>query len=244
MRYTPAEFMATVIAREIGDGEMVAVGTLSPLPAMGAFLARETHAPRATIIILGSDDWFPLTGGSKEFHDLGQRGRFDLFFLSGAQIDQHGNINLTVIGTHQQPRVRLPGGAGSAVLYFMARRIILFRPEHTRRTFVPRVDFITSPGSSPPRIFRPGGPSKVITPLATLRFNQEKRRLELATLHPGVTLEEVEANTGFPLYPPSPVPTTPPPTPEELHVLRTRVRAEMERVYPAFARTAFLSATG
>lgn len=240
MSYTPEEFMAAVIAREIHDGETLAVGTLSPLPAMGAFLAKALHAPRATIVILGSEEWYPFTGGSKEFHDLGQKGKFDLFFLSGAQIDQEGNINLTVIGEYENPRVRLPGGAGSAVLYFMAKRVILFRPDHTRRVFVEKVDFVTSPGTAPSSVYRPGGPSKVITPLAVLAFNKTARRLELASLHPGVTFEEVQTNTGFPLYPPPEVPVTSPPSEEELDVLRTQVRREVERVYPHFARKAFL----
>jgi glutaconate CoA-transferase subunit B len=243
MQYTQEEFMATIIAHEIQDGETLAVGTLSPLPAMGALLAKARHAPRASLIILGSEEWYPFSGGSKEFHDWGQRGKFDLFFLSGAQIDQHGNINLTVIGEYENPTVRLHGGAGSAVLYFMARRVVLFRPDHTRRVFVEKVDFVTSPGVTPPHVYRPGGPTKVITPLAVLALNKATNRLELASLHPEVPLETVQANTGFPLFHPPQIPVTPVPTAEELAILRDQVRVELERVYPHFVRTAFLASS-
>jgi len=234
--------MAAVIAREVRDRETVAVGTLSPIPAAGVLLASRRHAPRATVIIINHDDHWPFHDGSKEFYDFAQRGKLDLFFLSGGQIDQFGNLNLITIGEHDHPWIRLPGGAGSAMLYYLVRRVILFRTDHTPRTLVERVDCLTSPGSSPPRVFRPGGPWKVVTPLAVLAFNRESRRLELESVHPGISVTQVQSATGFSLLAPREVPTTPPPTEEDLAILRGPVRESVAKLYPIFARTAFLAA--
>jgi glutaconate CoA-transferase, subunit B len=242
VKYTPQEFMAAAIARDVRDGETVAVGTLSPIPAAGALLARARHAPRATVIIINHEDYWPFHNGSKEFYDFAQRGKFDLFFLSGGQIDQFGNLNLIAIGDHDHPAIRLPGGAGSAMLYYLARRVILFRGDHTQRTFVERVDWVASPGSSPPEVVRPGGPWKVVTPLAVLAFNRETKRLELESVHPGVSREQVQEATGFPLVAKREGAVTPLPTDEDLAILRGPVREAVARVYPAFSRTAFLAA--
>ncbi|MGH7418597.1 MAG: CoA-transferase, partial [Candidatus Rokuibacteriota bacterium] len=149
--------MATVIAREVRDGETVAVGTLAPVPASGVLLAHLTHAPRARVVIMNHPDYWPFRQGSKEFYDFAQRGGFDLFFLSGGQIDRHGNLNLIAIGDAGRPHVRLPGGAGAAMLYYLPRRVVLFRTEHSPRIFVERVDHVTSPGSGPADVVRPGG---------------------------------------------------------------------------------------
>lgn len=242
MEHTPEELMAAIVAREVRDGERAAVGTLSPIPAAGLLLAHLTHAPRATPIIINHDDYWPFRRGSKEFYDYAQKGMFDLFFLSGGQIDQAGNLNLIGIGDADHPRVRFPGGAGSAMLYYLPKRVILFRTEHSPQSFVERVDWITSPGSSPPGVARPGGPWKVITPLSVFRFDREAKRLRLDSIHPGVSLEGVRGRTGFALDSPGPIAMTPEPTAEELRVLRTSVREALTRVYPVFARTAFLPA--
>ena len=241
MEYTPEEFMAAAIAREVRDGETTAVGTLSPIPAAGLLLAHFTHAPRATPIIINHDDYWPFRRGSKDFYDYAQKGTLGLFFLSGGQIDQAGNLNLIAIGEADHPRVRFPGGAGAAMLYYLARRVVLFRAEHSLNGFVERVDWITSPGSSSPRVVRPGGPWKVITPLVVLRFEQETKRLALESIHPGVSPEEVQRRTGFALDFSGPVATTPGPTPEQLRILRTRVRDSLAKVYPVFARQALLT---
>jgi glutaconate CoA-transferase subunit B len=233
--------MAAVIAREVRDGETVAVGTLSPIPAAGVLLAHRTHAPRATVIILNHEDYWPFRHGSKEFYDFAQRGNIDLFFLSGGQIDQFANLNLITIGEHDHPTVRLPGGAGSALLYYLARRVILFRSDHTPRTFVARVDCVTSPGTSPTRVHRQGGPWKVVTPLAVLAFNREAGWLELHSCHPGISPETVQRATGFPLGLRGEVPTTSAPTEGDLTLLRGPVRDSVARLYPVFARAAFLA---
>jgi glutaconate CoA-transferase, subunit B len=155
--YTIEELMASVIAREIKNGETVAVGTFSPIPATAGILAKASHAPDSEIFIMGSKEWWPFSEGSNEFFHMAQRGRFDFFFLSGAQIDRMGNINLHAIGDYSRPKVRLPGGAGSSMLYYMVKKVILFKTDHTVKSFIEKVDFITSAGSSPPSVHRPGG---------------------------------------------------------------------------------------
>jgi glutaconate CoA-transferase subunit B len=234
---TPEEMMAVAIARQVRDGETVATGANSPIPAAGCLLATRLHAPRARVIILGSRTHNPFRGG-KEFFDFCQRGRLDLFFLGGVQIDAQANINLHVLGDYAHPHRRFPGAFGSAVMYYVARRVILFRTEHTRRLFVPRVDFITSPGIAPPGVRRPGGPAKVVTPLALLTFNRETGLLELESVHPGHTVAEVLANTGFPLPVPPTAGPTPPPTAEELALLRGPVLDEVAEIYPQFVARA------
>jgi glutaconate CoA-transferase subunit B len=235
--YTPAELMATAIAREVRDGETVAVGTLAPVPASGVLLAHFTHAPRARVMIFNHPDYWPFRYGSKEFYDFAQRGGLDLFFLSGGQIDRHGNLNLIAVGDAQRPRARLPGGAGAAMLYYLARRVVLFRTEHSARIFVDRVDHVASPGSSPPDVVRPGGPWTCVTPLCVFRFDPAIRDLVVASLHPGVSREELARRTGFALAGDADAGVTAAPTAAELTLLRTRVRQAIAPVYPQFAQS-------
>lgn len=239
--YTPEEFMAIIISREVRNLETVGVGAASPIPAAGCLLAEQLHAPQATIIILGSKDYHPFQGGSSELHFLAQRGELDLFFLSGLQIDSHGNINLHVLGDYQLPKMRLPGAYGSAMLYYMARRVILFRTEHTPRTFVKKVDFITAPGITSARVYQPGGPTKVVTPKAVLGWNRFNKRWYLESVHPGINVAEVLENTGFDLEVPSSLAITPSPTDKELQTLRTKVRPKLEKIYPEFTRQKILT---
>jgi glutaconate CoA-transferase subunit B len=236
---TTEEFMAAAIAREVRDGEQAAVGTISPIPAAGVLLAYWSHAPRVRPIIINSDEWWPFRLGSKEFYEFAQKGRLDLFFLSGGQIDRWGNLNTITVGDHERPKLRLPGGAGSAMLYYWAKRVVVFRMEHSPKIFVERVDCVTSPGTSPPSVTRPGGPQVVITPLCVFGFHEEERALRVESLHPGVSPEDLRARTGFPLAVSASTPVTPAPTPEQLELLRTRVRPALARIYPVFARSAF-----
>ena len=230
--------MACVIAREVRDGETVAVGTLAAIPACGVLLAHFTHAPRATVVIINHPDYWPFHGGSKEFYDFAQRGKLDLFFLSGGQIDRHGNLNLITIGDHARPDVRLPGGAGAAMLYYLPRRVVVFRADHSPRIFVERVDTVSSPGSTPPDVVRPGGPWKTVTSLCVFRYDRTSAALVVESLHPGVSREELGRRTGFGLaYDPA-AGVTPEPTNAELELLRTRVRDAVARTYPLFSATA------
>jgi glutaconate CoA-transferase subunit B len=228
----------------VRDRETTAVGTLSPIPTAGVMLARERHAAHGTFFIYKSDyrrdAWWPFRHGSKEFYDFAQRGRLDLFFVSAAQIDQYGNINLNVIGDPAHPKVRLPGGAGTPMLWAMVRRVIVFKTDHTPRAFVPRVDFITCPGSPPHGVKARGGLYKIVTPLAVLRMNHARQQLELESVLPGSSVDAVQANTGFPLPPSEPMLETPAPTLDELTTLRTTVRRHLEQLYPQFAASAFL----
>jgi glutaconate CoA-transferase subunit B len=233
---TVAEVMAVAFARRLNDGETIAVGSVSPIPASACLLARATHAPGARLILLGNPDHFPFNGGMQEFYNFAIRGKIDVFFGSGAQIDQHGNFNLSVIGDYAKPTVRLPGGRAQGALPFVVRRFYLFRTDHSRRVFVPRVDFVTAPGTSPPEVYRPGGLAAVVTDLCVLELSRAHRRLELASLHPGISLDDVQARTGFPLHAPTPVPATPSPTERELDLLRGPVRTELEAFYPEFVR--------
>ncbi len=238
--YTPEELMAVVISREVRNGEAVATGLASPVPAAGCILAEQTHAPDATLIILGSRQYYPFTAGSSELHFMAQRGELDLFFLSPLQIDRGGSINLHLAGSYDEPALRLPGAYGSVLLYRVARRVILFRTEHTRRTFLEKVDFVTAAGVPPESAAREGGPSVVVTPKAILAWDGDGKRWTLAAVQPGSTVIDIERNTGFPLVVPQPVPMTPLPTRQELRVLRTRVREKLKRIYPGFAEKCIL----
>jgi len=234
---TPEELMAVIISREVRDFETVGVGAASPVPAAGCILAEQLHASHATLIILGSQEYYPFPAGSSELHFLAQRGDLDLFFLSGLQMDRRGNINLHVLGEYSSPKLRLPGAYGSAMLYYMAHRVILFRNEHSRRTFVEKVDFVTAAGVTPESVYREGGPTLVITPKAILSWDKGAGEWVLDAVNPGFTVEDVQVNTGFNLRVAPTVRRTPPPTELELSTLRTTVRPKLERIYPEFAWT-------
>jgi glutaconate CoA-transferase subunit B len=242
--YNLDELMAIIISREVRDFEMIGVGAVSPIPAAGSILAEQLHASHAQIIILGSNEkkYYPFPGGSSELHFLAQRGDLDLFFLSGLQIDRKGNINLHVIGDYEAPRMRLPGAYGSAMLYYMAHRVILFRTEHTTRTFVEKVDFITAPGATPANVHREGGPTLVVTSKAILAWDRLSQEWILESVHPGSSLEDVKANTGFPLKVAASIKMTPFPSDQELFTLRTVVRDKLKSIYPEFAQKKIRSA--
>ncbi len=240
--WTPEELMAVTISREVRDGEMVGVGAVSPIPAAGCILAEQLHAPNITLIILDSDDYYPFPAGSSELHFLAQRGELDLFFLSGIQIDRRGNFNLHVIGDYNRPTVRMAGAYGSAMLYYMAHRVILFRDQHTKRVFVERVDFVTGAGVTPENVYREGGPALVVTPKAVLAWDKVAGEWTLDSVQPGSSVADVQANTGFPLPVSPAVHMNPMPTEEELRVLRTMVREKMRRSYPEFVQEKMRSA--
>jgi len=230
--WTTEELMAVLISREVHDGERVGVGTLSPVVAAGCILAHCTHAPGATLFIWRFSEYWPFTEGMKEFFDFGQRSRLDLFFLSGAQIDREGNTNLVAIGDYHQPRVRLPGGAGSATLSYTVPRIVLFQVSHTRRALVERVDFVTATNNPPSNVRRLGRFTRCITPLAILSFSEKKPVLE--ALAPGIAVAQVMENTGFTLSVAGDLKEVKPPTADELTVLRGIVKDKMRGVYPRF----------
>ena len=235
--YNESELMAVLLAPEVRDGEVSACGALSQIPATGLLLAQATHAPNAELIILNSA--FTPFRTSRQFHFLAQRGELGLFFVSGVQIDRHGNYNLHQIGTDpDHPKTRFPGGYGGGMIYYCAHRTVVFRTEHTRRSFVENVDFISAAGSSPPGMLRLGNPSKVVTPKANLRFDKDAGVLRLESVHAPWTLKDIRENTGFDLGVSGTAPVTPAPTAEELRVLREVVRPQMisTGTYPEWAR--------
>lgn len=234
--YSDVELMAVLLSREVRDGEISACGALSMIPAAGLLLAQATHAPNAELIILGSP--FTPFKTSRQFHYLSQRGDLGLFFVSGVQIDAQGNYNLHVLGDHDRPKARFPGGYGGGMIYYSARRTVVFRTEHTPRTFVERVDFISAAGNTPDDVMRLGFPSKVVTPMANLRFERPPGRLRLESVHAPHTVADVVGSTGFDLGDVSGVGPTPEPTAEELAVLRGEVRNRMIETgtYPDWAR--------
>ena len=231
------ELLADVIARLIGDVRHVAVGNASPIPATAALLARERGDGRPYVSLLQSRKHNFFTDGARELFDCAGQGRIDVFFLSGGQIDGQGNVNLVSTGDYAHPKVRFPGSFGSAYLYYVVPKVILFRTEHSRRTLVPKVDFISAPGSNEANVYRSGGPIALVTNRCLFTFADG--RFTLASVHPGHTVEEVIENTGFEFVRPVQVPETPAPSPETLKLMRGQVAQELAEVYPQFAAQVF-----
>ncbi len=234
----PDVWIVWQLARHVRDGETVASGEDSALAASAVLLAKHTHAPHATVFCFHLPAWFPFQEGNGEFFDLAARGRLDLFFLSGAQIDRRGNVNLHAIGHPWEapPKVRFPGARGSAVLTATAGRVVLYKTEHSARGLVPAVDVRSAVGRYAEGVRRGRGVVALHTPLAGFTMS-EAGELELASLVPGHTVEEVRAATGWPLRVREPFETVPPPPPEALDVLTTVVAREIRPAYPLMART-------
>jgi glutaconate CoA-transferase subunit B len=248
---TPAfkdeELLAATIADLIGDVRHIAVGNASPIPATAALLARERgHANgvnRPYVSLLQSRKHNFFTDGGRELFDCAGQGRIDVFFLSGGQIDGQGNINLVNIGDYASPKVRFPGSFGSAHLYYVVPKMILFRTEHSRRTLVDKVDFISAPGASPDNVYRTGGPIALITNRCCFRFDPARRRFRLDSVHPGHTIEDILDNTAFAFDRPQQIVTTPPPSAATLAMLRQTVAPQLAEVYPQFAAQVFGNGT-
>jgi glutaconate CoA-transferase subunit B len=235
--FRPEELLADQIAQLIGGVRHVAVGNASPIPAAAALLAREQGKGRPYVSLLGSPKNTFWTDGARELFDCAGQGRIDVFFLSGGQIDGHGNVNLVEIGEHDHPKVRFPGSFGSAYLYYVVPKVILFRTEHSRRTLVPQVDYISAPGASEPNVFRPGGPVALITNRCLFSFADG--RFTLQSVHPGHTIEEVIEHTGFDFDKPASVPETPAPSADTLKLLRQSVALQLAELYPQFTKQVF-----
>jgi len=240
--YRPTELLATVASKLLEDGKSVFVGT--GLPMIAGMLAQRTHAPNLLIIFeaggigprvpvlpisVGESRTFYEAAAASSMHDvmsLSQAGYVDYGFLGAAMIDMYGNINTTVIGEHDHPRVRLPGSGGANdVGSFSWRTIITMRQE--KRRFLQKVDFITTPGylTGPGAREKAGlpagtGPYRVITQLGLYGFDEDTKRLKLLAVHPGVTVEQVQENSEFEILIPDHVDTTEPPTLEERRLLR------------------------
>lgn len=232
--FTLTELLITTIARLLHGCRHVAVGASSPIPGSGALLARSLSDGTMRVSVLGSRKNNFFTNGGVELFDLAAEGRIDAFFLGGGQIDGQGNINLVGTGDYPGGSVRWPGSFGSAYLYYLVPRVILFREEHTLRVMVPKVDFVSAPGSSE-QIHRPGGPLALVTGRCVFNFDRDQRRFRLASVHPGHSLEEVRDNTGFDFECPAHVPDTPAPDAALLAAIRGQIREQIAETYPRFA---------
>ena len=242
-QYTSDEMMTIAAARMVRNGAALFVGI--GLPSAAANLALRTHAPETVLIYesgtIGSKPAvLPLSIGDGELAETAdavvsvpemfaywlQGGRIDLGFLGAAQIDKFANINTTVIGgTYEKPKVRLPGAGGAPEIAASCKEVLITLRQN-KRAFVEKLDFVTSVGhgeggDSRDRLRLPGkGPVAVITDLGILTPDPETKELTLTSLHPGVTVEKVVAETGWPLKVGANLETTPPPTEQELSVLR------------------------
>ena len=217
MTFNKEELLACAIARLIGGARHVAVGAASPIPATAALLVKQKD-PSLRVSLLHKRKGNPFTEGSRELFDLAGQGRIDVFFLGGAQIDGEGSINLV-----RAEGRRFPGSFGSAFMYSVVGRTILFREEHSRRTLVPKVEFVSARGT----------PAALLTGKALFSWQKDKRRFRLESTH---EKEDIREQTGFDYDAPSQIPLTPPPTAKELDLLRGPVARAIAADYPDFAK--------
>ncbi|MHC1567903.1 MAG: CoA-transferase subunit beta [Candidatus Syntropharchaeia archaeon] len=247
MKYSPDELMAVVLSRELKDGEVGSPGgAYSEIPVSAVKLAQLTHAPN--LVYICSTTGFicsarnadvPLFNSTTDYRniylaeavfDMEQIFGFrrDFFFVGGIQIDKFGNINLIGIGDYPALKLRGPGTAGLAIASAISKRFYIYTRSHDRRVFVDRVQYRSGVGHFEGKGMREklnlfgNGPEFVITPLAVLDFDEEKR-MRIRSVHPGHTVEEVVENTGFDLVIPEKVPETEPPSSRELEILRDKV---------------------
>ena len=243
--YNAMELMICLASRLLEDGSTVGVGTGAPCAA--AMLAQKTHAP-SLVICFEAGGLAPLlpsmpisVGDSRTFYrglmatsmndilEACQRGMVDYTFLGGAQIDTYGNLNSTVIGDYDKPKVRFPGSGGANDFASLCWRTLVMT-QHDRRRFVEKLDFLTTPGylTGPGARETAGlpegtGPYKVITNLAVMGFDDASKRMQVESLHPGVTFDQVQQNTAFELLQATAVGRTEPPGDQELGILRDQV---------------------
>ena len=242
-RYNMREFLAFTGSNLLENGKSVFVGT--GLPMISGMLAQKTHSPQLLIIFEAGGvgpilPELPISVGqaltchrgiaASSMHDVMsacQAGFIDYGFLGGAQIDMYGNINTTCIGDHDTPKARLPGSGGANDIASFAHKTIIISGGQSKRTFVNKVDFLTTPGylSGPGAREKAGlpsgsGPFRVITQLAVYSFDDKTKRMKLLSLHPGVTIEEVRDNSSFDIIIPDKYTVSAEPTDRDLEILR------------------------
>ena len=242
MTYTPTEIMTAAAARALRNEDVCFVGI--GMPSAACNLARLTHAPDITLIYesgtIGTRPAvLPLSIGDGELCDTAlttvpvaemfrywlQGGRITVGFLGGAQIDRFANLNTTVVGPYTKPKVRLPGGGGAPEIATSCGEIYIIMNQ-TRRSFVEKLDFVTSLGHGEGGDHRrrlglkTRGPTKLVTDLCVLEPDPNTKEMTVVSIHPGVTRERIEASTGWPIRYAHDVGETPPPTAGELEVLR------------------------
>jgi glutaconate CoA-transferase subunit B len=230
------EVMLAAILRRLEGCRTIAVGASSPLPGTAALLARAKWGAR--VLMLGSRRHNSFTDGGRELFDIAAQGRLDAFFLSGGQIDGSANINLLGIGSYPDGLTqRFPGSFGSAYLYFLVPKVILFREEHERRTLPERVDVVSAPGTSPAHVHRPGGPVALVTGRCVFGFDRSAGRFSLESLHPGEDAGSLRAATGFDYDARDDAPVTEGLSEADHALIRDRVADEIAETYPRFAAT-------
>ncbi|MBC8213374.1 MAG: 3-oxoacid CoA-transferase [Candidatus Marinimicrobia bacterium] len=251
-KYNPSELLISISARLMEDNATCFIGT--GIPMLAASLAQKMHAPNLISIFefggMGAQlEKLPLAVGDMRTFNKGlaaagicdimetaQRGFVEYGFLGGAQIDMYGNLNSTIIGDdHDNPKVRLPGSGGANDVGSTCWKTIIIM-QHDKRRFIPKVDFITTPGylSGPNAREKAGlapntGPYRVVTSLCTFGFDEETKWMKLLALNPGVTVDDVVENTGFKIIIPDEIGENTPPTQEELRILRDDV--DKDRYY-------------
>lgn len=244
--FSPDEMMTIATSAYMRDGDTLFIGT--GLPMVAAYLAKASHAPNATLLfesgILDPEPkWIAKAVGDPRLISTARRvsgmadsllllhgGRVDLGVLGCAQIDRFGNINTTAIGPggYAAPSTRLPGSGGANDIASMAKNVVVVT-RHNRRTFVESLDYLTTPGYLTGPGAREaaglpgGGPVAVVTDLCVFEFDEASRQMTVASIHPGVTREQVIEATGFPLAIPEDVAATTAPTPAQLVLLRERI---------------------
>jgi glutaconate CoA-transferase, subunit B len=246
VKYSSVELMICSASRALEDGRIAVVGT--GIPCAVAMLAQRTHAPNLTVLFEAGGvapilPTMPISvGDSRTFYrglmatsmaeimQFCQRGMVDYTFLGGAQIDRYGNLNSTMIGeNYAKPKVRLPGSGGACDLGSFCWRTLVVT-KHDPRKFVPKLDFLTTPGfltgpgAREAAGLPPGsGPFRVITDLAVLGYHAQNKCMQVLSLHPGVTIEQVKQATSFPLEVADEVATTIEPCAADLEILRREV---------------------
>jgi glutaconate CoA-transferase, subunit B len=250
--YSIPELMAIYLARDLSDGEVLRVGVATPVAEAAVRLAHLTHGPNMELVFLGVRmnvahlETIPMPAfgwdsrvvrWAESYSDTGHR--FDrvkdwsnnVFFIGGLQVDAYGNTNLIGVGRdYRRLQFRGPGSVGTPTLSTHVGRYYIVLNNHNRRLFVNKCDYISAYGwgsggaDARKRVGIPGGgPKYCITPFCIIDFAEESKRMRLKSIHAGISLEAVKEATGFDLIIPDTVPTTEPPSSEELHILRTRV---------------------
>jgi len=245
-RYNTREFLAFIGASLLEDKKTVFVGTGFPIVA--AMLAQKTHAPKLVIVFeagglgpqlpelpvsVGESRTFYHAVSASSMHDtmsLSQSGYIDFGFLGAAQMDMHGNINTTVIGDHDNPTSRLPGSGGANDVASFSHKLIIIIAKQSKRTFVNKLDFLTTPGflSGPGAREKAGlpadtGPYRVITQFGLFGFDDKTKKLKLISLHPGVSIDEVKEHSQFQILIPDRIQTSPEPSDKDLAILRQEI---------------------
>ena len=233
-----SEIIISEISNLLKDDKHVAIGAASPIPGSAALLAQEERKNtdcKLQVTILHSQKFNNFTDGSRELFDASAQGRIDTFFLGGVQIDGEANINLVGTGSYEKIQKRFPGSFGSALMYFVVPQIILFREEHSPRTLVDKVEFISAPGFSDENIYRPGGPKFLLTNRALFKFNKQKKRFCLLKIHNKESLENVINLTGFKFDVNEKVTNMSFPNKTRIDILRNKISYMVSEFYPEFA---------